>query len=232
MFHDKKTKVIFCARGGYGTLRLLEKIDYELIREQPKIIVGYSDITALLFAIHKKTGLVTFHGPVVKELSGNGHRNLKAFLNLVSSQKSLLLDLSRGEVITSGKAKGIVIGGNLSLISHLIGTPFMPSMKGVILFIEERGEPLYRIDRMLTYLKLSGILKDLTGLIAGNFLECGKISDINQLLTDITSGNNIPVISGLPVGHGLENITIPLGLSATLDTEKMELSIAEGCVIV
>ena len=106
----------------------------------------------------------------------------------------------------------------------------MPSMKGAILFIEESGEPLYRIDRMLTHLKHSGIINKVAGLITGNFVKCGKISDINRLLTDITAESNIPVISGLPVGHSMENITIPLGLRAELDTKKMELSIIDKCV--
>ena len=230
MFSDKDIKAVLCARGGYGTLRLLDKIDYDLIRKNSKIIAGYSDITAFLLAVYKKTRLVTFHGPVVKELSGKRHENLNAFLDLASSQKPFTLDLSGGESLMPGKSKGTLLGGNLTLISHLIGTPFMPSLKGAILFIEERGEPLYRIDRMLIHLKLSGILKDVVGLIAGSFADCGDISDINRLLKDIASNIDIPIFSGLPVGHSTENITIPLGLQAELNMDNMTLSVADTCV--
>lgn len=231
MFDNNNIKAIFCARGGYGTLRLLDRINYDLICRNPKIIVGYSDITALLLAIYKQTGLVTFHGPVVKELSKDRNRNLRFFFDLVSSGQSLKLDLTGGgSALMPGRARGILLGGNLSLISHLIGASFMPSLKGAILFIEERREPLYRIDRMLTHLRLSGILEDLVGLIAGGFEECGEISSIHSLLLEMVAGLDIPVVSGLPVGHGQENITLPLGLPVTLDTDLMTLYTSGACV--
>jgi muramoyltetrapeptide carboxypeptidase len=230
MLDDGDVKAIFCARGGYGTLRLLEKINFDLIRKNPKIIMGYSDITALLLAIYKKTGLVTFHGTVVKELSKNKNRNLESFFDLVSSDKSLKLDLTKGIALKPGKAKGTLLGGNLSLICHLVGTPFMPSLKKSILFIEEKEEPLYRIDRMMTHLRLSGRLKDLAGLIAGTFKGCDDISSINEVLMDAVSDLNIPMVSGLPVGHGPENISLPLGVQTSLDAEGMTLSITESCV--
>jgi len=231
VFQDENVKAVFCARGGYGTPRLLDKIDYELIRRNPKILVGYSDITALLFAIYSETGLVTFHGPMVKDLSGNSGKNLDSLLGLVSSREPLKLDLSGGMALNRGRGRGILLGGNLSLISNLTGTPFMPPLKGVILFIEERGEPLYRIDRMLTHLRLGGLLDDLAGLMAGRFEDCGDISDIDRLLMDITSDLDIPVFSGLPVGHGMENVTLPLGVRANLDADGMTLSVLDTCVM-
>ena len=230
MFENEDVKAVICARGGYGTLRLLDSIDYDLIRRSPKIIVGYSDITALLLAIHKKTGLVTFHGPVVKELSKNRNRNLKHFFDLISSEEFFKLDLAGRIALMPGKATGSLLGGNLSLISNLVGTPFMPSLKGAILFIEEKGEPLYRVDRMLTHLKLSGLLDELGGLIVGKFIDCDDISAVNNLIMDIVSDLNIPVVSGLPIGHGAENVTLPLGIQATLDTEHMILSMVESHV--
>ena len=230
MFRNGRIKAIFCARGGYGTLRLLEKINFDLIRVNPKIIIGYSDITTLLLAIYKKTGLVTFHGPVVRELSKKRNQDLESVFDLVSSDTSLQVNLTEGIALTPGKARGTLLGGNLSLISHLIGTPFMPPMKKSILFIEEKGEPLYRIDRMLTHLRVSGILEGLVGLIAGEFEDCGDVSSINQLLVDTVSDLNIPVLSGLPVGHGPENIILPVGVQAELDSERMTLSIMESCV--
>jgi len=231
MFINNKVKAIICARGGYGSLRLLNRIDFDLIQRNPKIIVGYSDITALLLAIYKKTHLITFHGPVVKDISKNNNRNLTSFFDLVSSGKSLKLDLSGGRTLMRGKVSGTLLGGNLSLISSLMGTPFMPSLKGAILLIEEKDEPLYRVDRMLTHLRLSGSLDDLAGLLAGGFEDCGDMSSINNILLDTVSDLNIPLISGLPVGHGLENITLPLGLPCTLDTNLRTLSFTESCVI-
>jgi muramoyltetrapeptide carboxypeptidase len=230
MLENQDVKVIFCARGGYGTLRLLEKIDFDLIRMNPKIIVGYSDITALLLAIYKKTGLVTFHGTMIKELSKNRKRNLASFLDFVSSDKMGKVDLASGITLVPGRAEGTLLGGNLSLICHLVGTPFMPSLKKSILFVEEKEEPLYRIDRMMTHLRLSGHLKGLVGLIAGTFEGCGNISSINGVLRDTVSDLKIPLLSGLPVGHGLENISLPIGVQAFLDTEAMILSITESCV--
>lgn len=230
MFADDNVKAVFCARGGYGTLRLLERIDYDLIRRNPKVFVGYSDITALLLAIYKKTGLITFHGPMVKELSRGSNRTQRILLNTVSSIEYPELDLSGGTVLISGQAKGTLLGGNLSLISSLIGTSFMPKLKEAILFIEERGEPLYRVDRMLTHLRLSGFLKDLAGLILGRFVDCGGIEAVNRLLMESVSELNIPVYSGLPVGHEKENITLPLGLQANLDTGLMRLTILESPV--
>ncbi|MBL7224853.1 MAG: LD-carboxypeptidase [Desulfobacteraceae bacterium] len=231
MFRDRKIKAIFCARGGYGTLRLLDKIDYDLIREHPKIIVGYSDITALMMAINKKTGLVTFHGPMVRGLSALHDSSRESLFKLISSNQQVSFSPMAGNPLILGRATGPLIGGNLSLICHLIGTPFLPSLAGSILFIEERGEPLYRIDRMLTHLALTGQLKGIAGLIGGEFIECGDISAIDNLLNTLASDLDIPLTTGFPIGHGLTNLALPLGMAAELDTSLMTLSILESCVI-
>ncbi|MFH0844458.1 MAG: LD-carboxypeptidase [Pseudomonadota bacterium] len=231
MFRNQKIKAILCARGGYGSLRLLKGINFALIRRHPKILVGYSDITALLLALHKRTGLVCFHGPVVKEFVRNERKNLISLLDLVMSNGMFKIDLSKGKAIREGRAKGIFIGGNLSLLTTLIGTPYMPSLKGSILFIEERGEPLYRIDRMLTQLKLSGALKGLAGIVTGGFEDCGDILGIEDLFLEAVSASNIPVVSGLPVSHGEENMTVPIGIPVILDTDGMTLSSTESCVV-
>ncbi len=230
MLHDQDIKAVFCARGGYGSLRLLENIQYPLIKKLPKIIVGYSDITALLMAIHAKTGLVTFHGPMVRELISGNHENSETLFQLLTSSKPTKLYLSDCTVLVPGKATGPLIGGNLSLICHLIGTPFLPPFDGCILFIEERGEVVYRLDRMLTHLALSGLLQKISGLIAGQFEACGDMADISQLLTDTISEFGIPLVSGFPIGHGKRNITLPLGVPAELDTKRRTLTIKEACV--
>ncbi len=230
MFRNSHIKAVFCARGGYGTTRLLDRIEYDLIRQNPKILVGYSDITALLMAIQKTTGLITFHGPVVREFASRHRDNYEKLISLLSFDKPLKLSLAKGDVLVPGRATGSLLGGNLSLICHLVGTPFLPSFDGCILFLEERGEALYRIDRMLTHLKLSGQLNGLSGLVAGKFEECGDPSSINRLLTDEMSSLDIPIATGLEVGHGYNNLAIPLGLQTELDTDRMTLSIREVAI--
>ncbi|MBN1830966.1 MAG: LD-carboxypeptidase [Deltaproteobacteria bacterium] len=230
MFEKKEIKAILCARGGYGTLRILDRVDFELIRDHPKIIVGYSDITALLLSIYRHTGLVTFHGPVVREFPKNREQNLKAILELVRGETLPRLNMTNGNALREGKGTGILLGGNLSLMTSLIGTAFLPSLKGAIVFFEERDEPLYRIDRMLTHLRLSGVLNGIHGLVTGRFEACGNMDDINRLLLDAVMDQDIPVMTGLPVGHGRENITLPLGLKVSIDTDQMALSLTEPCV--
>jgi len=201
-----------------------------IITENPKILVGYSDITALLMAICKMTGLVSIHGPVVRELAAGRQRNWENLLRLLTSSRPMALHLAQGSGLVSGKATGILLGGNLSLICHLMGTPFLPSLDGCILFFEEKGEPLYRVDRMLTQLKLSGRLQGVAGMVAGQFEGCDDRAALEQLLLDRLSDLEIPLATGLPVGHGRENRAIPLGMEAELDVDQMTLSVIEGCV--
>ena len=228
MFSDPEVKAIFCARGGYGSARLLNKIDFDLIRKNPKIMVGFSDLTALFFAIYKKTGLVTIHGPTLSDLPEN--KNWPNLSELITNYHRPRVLFKQGRIINRGKARGILLGGNLSTICSLLDTTFLPSFKGVILFLEEKGESPYRLDRMLTQLLLSGQLDRLSALIIGQIVDCGEKEIINSMLNERLCGLNIPVVTGLPVGHGNENISLPLGLPAGLDTERMVLEIEESAV--
>ncbi len=231
MFRDQDIKAVFCARGGYGSLRLLDKIDYDLIMRNPKIMVGFSDITALLLAVHARTGLVVFHGSMVRDL-GSGHPdNRNQLLRLLRFTQSMTWDLNGCDTLVHGKADGPLMGGNLSLVCHLLGTPFMPSLNGSILFLEDKGEALYRLDRMLTHLKLSGSLKGLRGMIAGRFDGSGmEHTLLHRLLLDTAFDLNIPLVAGFPVGHGTRNLPLPMGPSVELDTDLMTLTIREACV--
>ncbi|MFC1838895.1 LD-carboxypeptidase [Thermodesulfobacteriota bacterium] len=229
MFHQDHVKALFCVRGGYGTPRLLEKIDYDLIKKNPRIIAGYSDITALMLAIHKVTGLVVFHGQMARGVTDVEDRNINSLLELLSSDGNIKIELNVEHVLRGGKARGKLLGGNLSLISSLAGTPYLPSLNGNILLIEDRGEPLYRIDRMLTQLKLNGLLDNPGGVIIGNFIDCGDILDINRLVISFIP-DGCPVYSGFPIGHGDENRAIPIGAGAVLDTDELSLSFTRACV--
>ncbi len=231
VFRNPEIKAVFCSRGGYGTLRLLDRIDYDLIRNNPKILVGYSDITALLTAVFQRTGLVTFHGPMVKgfpELPEKAWRNL---VHMISSTKPVMFSPMEGHALKGGRGRGPLMGGNLSLLCRLLGTPYMPDLSGAILFIEDRGEALYRLDRMLTHLALSGHLKGIKGLIAGRFTACGEPAAVDELIKERFAPMNIPIAAGFPLGHGLDNTTLPLGIPVELDTDVMKLVLLESPVV-
>ncbi len=229
VFEAPDIKGIFCARGGYGCLRLLDKIHYNLIEDHPKILVGYSDITALLMAVLCRAGLVPFHGPVVRELTRERQGDWLALQKLLSSKGALSLELAGGRVLKPGRAEGPLIGGNLSLLCHLVGTPFLPSLEGCILFLEDKGEPLYKVDRMLTHMALAGHVRGLAGLVLGGFEGLGDPLLLEGLLREVFSHMEGPVATGLPVGHGVKNRALPLGLKARLDTSSMSLSVVEPC---
>jgi muramoyltetrapeptide carboxypeptidase len=230
MFHDQEIAAVFCARGGYGCLRLLDKIDYRIIREHPKILLGYSDVTALLMAVYKETGMIAFHGPMVRGLATITEASLEALFHILSLEEPLLLSPMEGKPLVSGEVEGPLLGGNLSLICHLAGTRFLPSLEGAILFIEDCGEPLYRIDRMLTHLSLAGLLNGIAGLIAGEFTNCGDAAEIDRLLIDAAATLNIPLITGFPLGHGQNNLTLPVGMPVHLDAGRMTLRTTGACV--
>jgi muramoyltetrapeptide carboxypeptidase len=230
MFRNTEIKAVFCSRGGYGSMRLLDRIDYGLIRKNPKIIVGYSDITALLSGILKKAGLITFHGPLVRGLSSLPESTWQNLMRMISSPGPVSFAPLVGYPLSGGKTTGLLMGGNLSLICMLVGTPFMPNLSGCILFIEDRGEVLYRIDRMLTHLTLSKSLEGIRGVVAGHFSGCGEPAAIDDLIKERFQPMGIPIAGGFPLGHGPDNTTLPLGIPAELDTDDMTLSLLESAV--
>lgn len=229
MFLDARVKAIMCARGGYGSLRLLDKLDYGLVQKNPKVFIGYSDITALLLSFYRRTGLITFHGPVLREICGNNQEDWLSLQRVISDSGETKLDLSGSCIMRPGKAAGPLLGGNLSLVCHMVGTPFMPSLKGKVLFLEEKGEAPYRLDRMLTHLRLSGEFERVSGILLGSFVDCGDPSYLKEMFSEMFSCVGGPVVMGIPSGHGPENITIPIGIEAKVDTEK-RLMTAAGAV--
>ncbi|MBW2094850.1 MAG: LD-carboxypeptidase [Deltaproteobacteria bacterium] len=230
MFSNPEVRAIFCTRGGYGTMRILERIQYDLVRKNPKMFIGFSDITALLLSLLTKAGLVSFHGPMVRQIKDIGDHNFSLLLDLLETPGEQTLELPGARALLPGRAEGILIGGNLCVLSHLVGTSFLPSLEGSILFLEDRGEPLYRIDRTLTHLRLAGHLERISGLIAGQFEDCGERGAIDDLLFGFAKDLSVPVLSGAPIGHGDDNITLPLGVRAELRTTGPSLRLLEPCV--
>ncbi len=224
LFADQSTKAIVCARGGYGSLRILHLLDYDTIAKNPKIFLGFSDITALLTVLFDRCGLVTFHGPVVTSLADAGELTKQSLLQTVSSGHRLEIEVSKGITVKPGAGAGILGGGNLNTLCHLVGTPFAPSFANKILFLEDRAEAPYRIDRMLMQMKLAGCFQGLAGMVLGSFEDCGPLQDILTIIKDLFGDYQIPIIAGLEAGHGNTNMTLPMGLEATLDTDRHLLS--------
>jgi muramoyltetrapeptide carboxypeptidase len=244
-FADPSVKGVFCIRGGYGSGQLLDKIDYDLIRRNPKVFAGYSDITALHLAIHQKTGLVTFHGPVpVSKFTAYSQESFRKALlstqpigSLTNPQESNTLRPShRLRAVGKGTARGRLAGGNLSLISALMGTPYEIDTRGKLFFTEDVEEPPYSLDRMLTQLRLAGKLQAAAGIVWGECSKCeGKAFDagfsVGEVVDSILGGLNKPVLSGLTIGHTDDQLTLPLGVQATLDADKGTLTIEESAVV-
>jgi muramoyltetrapeptide carboxypeptidase len=251
-FADPKVDAVWCIRGGYGTSRILPYLDFETIRKNPKPFIGYSDITGTLNAIHRLTGLVTFHGPVAgSEMS---EYSLAAFRRVVvegaagriaeplpfTPRAGAVDRENRVWTLAGGKAKGRLVGGNIAVFATLIGTPFEPEMRGRILFLEEVGEDPYRIDRWLTQFLLTGKLAGLAGVALGKFSDCGPAPDRDSTLlgswtwqevcADRFGKLGIPVVAGLSFGHVTDKATLPLGVMAELDGDAGTLTLLEPAV--
>jgi muramoyltetrapeptide carboxypeptidase len=223
-FADPAIKAIFCVRGGYGSIRILEYLDWETIFNNPKIFVGFSDVTTLLVAFYVKCRFAVYHGPMAATLPDSDEASKIAFLTALTSRSPYHLSLGNCSILKSGTALGPVIGGNLASLCHLMGTHYAPKTKNHILFLEDRGEPIYKIDRMLMHLKLAGCFDGISGLVLGSFTKCGDYWDIEKLIMDLLGDRDIPLVSGLNVGHGGQNLTIPMGMPALLDTNAGVLS--------
>lgn len=249
MFRDPEVKGIFCIRGGYGSAHLLDGIDYSLIGKNPKVFVGYSDITAMHLAIHKRTGMVTFHGPVpvsrfTKYTQDNFRRAvtdpkpLGALTNPAETNE--LRPAHTVRTIRPGKVRGPLVGGNLTLISTTLGTPYEIDTRGKILFVEDVDEQPYSIDRMLTHLKLAGKLDAALGIVFGECADCRPREfrpsfesnfSLGEILDRILGKLSTPVFGGLTIGHTDDQLTLPYGVMATLDADKGQLILEESATV-
>ncbi len=253
MFLDSEVRAIWAARGGSGCIQLLPKIDYRLIRHHPKILIGYSDITALLLAIYRHAGLITFHGPVASStFSDYSVAHLRAVL--IEPQPSLTINMAAENAqkalqepqfaqrtLSEGVATGRLLGGNLSVLAAMIGTPYASGLyaaelRDCLLFLEEIGEAPYRVDRMLTQLAQSGGLKNVAGVMLGVFQKCiatdGEPSlTLAEVLDDHFMSLKVPSAYGFSFGHIAQQFTIPIGVRARLDTRNATLTLLESAVL-
>ncbi|MEN7548119.1 LD-carboxypeptidase [Rapidithrix thailandica] len=245
MFADPDIHGIICLRGGSGAARILDKLDYKTIAKNPKVFVGYSDITALLLAIYTKTGLITFHGPVAtSSWNAFSYGYFKRLLmdgetvclkNPEKKEGELVQTENRIRTIHTGEATGILAGGNLAVLSDLIGTGYLPDWKGKILFLEDIGEEIYRMDRMFSHLKLAGILSELKGFVFGKCTRCspgkgyGSLT-LEEVIDDHIKPLNIPAFSGAMIGHISEKFTIPVGIEARINADKGTIELLQAAV--
>ncbi|MFZ5569183.1 MAG: S66 peptidase family protein [Thermodesulfobacteriota bacterium] len=219
LFADKDVNAIMCARGGFGSIHLLDLLDLELIRGNPKMVVGFSDITVLLAFLCRSGRMAVFHGPMVTTLARADAETKKALLKAIDPREKLLVVPEKPLTLNPGVASGKVMGGNLASLCHLVGTPHAPRLGGCILVLEDVQEAPYKIDRMLIQMKLAGIFRGLAGLALGSFTDCGPAEDIYPVFTKVFSDMNIPMLAGFDFGHGKRNLTLPLGVTATLDAD-------------
>lgn len=242
-FKDPEIKAIFCARGGYGTVRLLNKIDFDIITTNPKIFLGYSDITILHLCIHKYCNFLTFHGPL--SVGDFGNKTVNSFT------ENNMWDLLEGNIsapytyknyydpliINSGRIQGRLLGGNLAVLCSIMGSKYLPDFKDSILFLEDIGESLYRLDRYLMQLKISGILDTVAGIVFGEFTSISKSDNpevnkasIVDIIQDIMKDVNTPALFGFSCGHAENKTTLAFGALHELDCSSGILKIVEPFV--
>lgn len=247
MFADREVRAILAIRGGWGCARLLPYLDYATIRANPKLLMGYSDITALHMAIAAHGGAITLHGPngasawgkesvaTFKQVAFEGA--MPTYVNPVANEDRLVQRRYRTQPITSGKARGRLLGGNLTVLTALVGTPHLPDFKDAILFLEDVDEAEYRVDRMLTQLSLAGILRSVAGVVFGHCTDCKGSSSgvyggftITNILQQHIGSLRVPAFQGSFFGHLDDQFTIPVGTLAEIDADAGTLRLLEPAV--
>ncbi len=233
-FQDPEVKAVFAARGGYGSGRLLPLLDFAELARTPKIFVGFSDVTFLLNALFQSAHMITFHGPMVATdfahgLSSHARCHLQALLS-----GSRTLEWHAAEVLRPGNAQGRLIGGCLSVIAAMMGTPWQPLFDGRILFLEDTGEKAYRIDRMLVQMAQAGVLDRVAGIVFGSLrpvdTSAQERASIAESVREHTCRLQCPVLGGIAAGHGTENLTLPLGVNVRLDANAGKMTLCEAAV--
>lgn len=222
---DPEVKAILAVRGGYGSLKILPYLNIKLLRRHPKRLMGFSDVTNLLWHCHRRLGLVTFHGPTLAHL---GEATLEArgdFFQWLESPGPRPLAYPNLMVLQPGTAQGPLAGGNLTTLCHLVGTPFAPRFRDYLVFLEDHNEALYRLDRMVHHLLLAGVLDGVRGVVLGGFTNCGSWEGVLEVMAPALAPLRVPVLAGLPLGHQPDNHTLPLGAAARLDSHSTSLTL-------
>jgi muramoyltetrapeptide carboxypeptidase len=243
---DDSADAVWCLRGGYGTTRILQRVDFDALRRRPKAVIGFSDITSLVNAIPVRAGVVAFHGPMAwRPLTAFSRRHLDRVLRTAGPAGTCerppapadVLVPRRGRVVTlrAGIAEGPLVGGNLTLLQCLIGTPFQPVLDGALLFLEDVNEDLYRVDRMLAHLRMAGVLDGIAGAIIGHFSAMNRQTGdgalgFDEVLDSYFGCLGVPVVYGMPVGHIDDQWTLPVGVRARLDAGAGTLEIVQPAV--
>lgn len=235
MFTDPEVDGILCIRGGYGCNRILPLLDFDLVKANPKVFCGFSDITSLHMAFYHKSGLHTFHGPVGKSKWNSFTADAFRDITFHGRKKTFAVhgDFDDSYTIFPGKMEGLLLGGNLSVLVSLIGSEYLPSFENAVLFLEDVGESVYRVDRMLTQLKLSGILDQISGFVFGKCSDCGAGSNslsLQQVFDDHIKPLNIPAFYGAMISHEDYNITLPVGISARINSVDRTIQILGSAV--
>ncbi len=232
LWEDEDIKAVMAVRGGYGCLRMLNQIDFSRFRANPKWLIGFSDLTVLLSATCIKAGLIGLHGPVVSSLAGTDLPSKERFFSLLTGSYRPYALENIVTVLRPGTGRGRIVAGNLASICHLIGTPWEPDLAGVVLLLEDTGEPMYRVDRMLTQMALGGRLDNLAGLILGTFDTGGSTARDNLLqeplferIRELTVHTDYPIWADFPCGHLSGNQAIPYGMEATMESRTSALTL-------
>ncbi|MEV0156856.1 LD-carboxypeptidase [Micromonospora sp. NPDC050686] len=232
-FADPEIRGVICTRGGYGAQRVVDLIDMAAVRRDPKVVAGFSDITALQFALWRGARLAGVHGPGAAWLDDRTplHSAQSLHAALMTTEPVTVAAVAEEEtyaVRAPGRAEGVLLGGNLCLVTASIGTPDMPDLTGTVLLIEEVQEPPYKVDRMLTHLRRAGALDGVAGVAVGQFTDCADDWDttVVDVLTDRLADLGVPVLGGLPIGHGPGQLTVPVGTPAVLDADAGTLTVA------
>jgi muramoyltetrapeptide carboxypeptidase len=232
---DPDCRAIFLARGGYGLLRILSQVDCAALLARPKPIVGFSDVTVLLAAC-AATGVATIHGPMISQLAGLPEEDRESLFKLLEDPQPGVL-LSGLEEVVAGVARGALLGGNLEVLSRLLGTTLQPDFEGAVLFLEDVGELPYRVDRLLTHFELAGVLSRVSGVVVGQFTDCDELQDdvvqhptTLEVLVERLERLTVPVVFGGTFGHGERNTALPYGTRVHLDTDAGTLVALEGAV--
>ncbi len=232
LWADEEVEAILALRGGYGSIRMLAGLDLALIRHSPKLLIGFSDIGVLLTALLKQCGLVTFHGPMAATLASSDQESRLAFFEMLTGEKPAAIAPAELEILSPGQASGVLLGGNLTTLVHLLATPYEISWRQAIVFLEDVNESAYRIDRLLTHLQEAGRLNEVAGIILGGFspqpvAKGGDTRLIWRRVLELTGGK-IPVWGNFPAGHGPANRILPLGVRVTMDSERGQLQFLEA----